>query len=98
MENIPTFNTYGYESYELQLFNKQTPSVLKDMSEKLKDVLDGRVISALCYYKNPLMNDEDYEYIKVMIENAKLFDCNVIGMFAGYDPDSDDIEAMMPEI
>lgn len=96
IENVQQLNPLGYESYALQLCKGQTPEILSEMSKKLEDVLEGRVISALCYYKNPLMNDDDYEFVKLMIENAKVFNCNTIGMFAGYDPDSDGIEQMMP--
>ena len=82
---IPQLNPLGYESYALN-FNRVAPEILPHIGEHARaivDVLDGRTISAIGYYGNPLTDLEFRENLIRMIKSAHLYGCSLIGTFAG---------------
>ncbi len=85
---IPKLNPMGFESYELD-FNGTNPAEFDfdEYAEKIKNVLDGRKIAAIGYYKNPIINEHERKNIEILIKKAHLFGCNVIGTFAGGNPE-----------
>ncbi len=92
---IPELNSYGFESYELQLYLDQTEKDLTELAAQVNDVIDGRKVSALSFYENPLMNDEHYEQLKMIIKNAHKFNCNTLGIFAGGSRDNS-VDELIP--
>ncbi len=85
---IPKLNAVGFESYELD-FNGTNPAEFdfESYAKQVNAVLDGRKIAAIGYYKNPLMNENERKNIEILIKNAHLLGCNVIGTFAGGNPE-----------
>ena len=82
---IPQLNPLGYESYALN-FNRVAPEILPHIGEHARaivDALDGRTISAIGYYGNPLTDLEFRENLIRMIKSAHLYGCSLIGTFAG---------------
>ncbi len=92
---IPKLNPCGFETYEIQMYKNQSEADITELSEKLKDVLDGREISALAFYENPLMNDVDYEQVKMLIRNAHKFGCRTLCLFAGHNSEKP-VDQMIP--
>ena len=92
---IPKLNPCGFETYEIQMYKNQSEADVTELSEKLKDVLDGREISALAFYENPLMNDVDYEQVKMLIRNAHKFGCRTLCLFAGHNSEKP-VDQMIP--
>lgn len=84
---IPKLNPYGFETYELQLYRDQSEKDIEEFALQVKDVLDGREVSALSFYENPLMNDVDYEQLQIIIKNAHKFNCRTVCIFSGADPE-----------
>ncbi len=84
---IPRLNEKGFECYALG-FNDVDPSSedLPALAESILSVLDGRKISCLGWYKNPLISEEDRENTAALIRAAALFGCDRVGAFAGGDP------------
>lgn len=84
---IPQLNEQPFECYALDFAGLEPAKMdLKAYAEELLPLLDGRKISCLSYYKNPIMNPEDREHIAALIRAAKYFDCKILGAFAGGDP------------
>lgn len=78
----------GFESYELD-FNGKLPRLfdgIESLAQEVLDAADGRPISALGYYGNPLLDSAFRENLKELIRKAKLFRCPVVSTFAGGDP------------
>ncbi len=96
IKNLDTLNPIGYESYELTVDKGYDEAKLKELSEKLPEKLEGRVISALASYENPLQNEADMEHLKCLIRSAKYFNCNAIGFFGGWLPNLS-VNEMIPE-
>lgn len=85
---MPELNKKGFESYELD-FNGRLPRMFEGLEEHAARVLEaaeGRPISALGYYGNPLLDLEFRENLKELIRKAKLFRSPVVSTFAGGDP------------
>ena len=85
---IPQLNPQGFECYALD-FNATDPSKIDfdALAAEILPVLDGRTISCLGYYKNPILNEHDRENLAVLIRNAKKLSCRVVGAFAGGNPE-----------
>lgn len=85
---IPQLNPFGFESYELDM-NSSDPSKVdfEALAEALNLVLDGRKISAVGFYKNPILNETDRKNIGILIDNVQKLGCSVIGVFAGGNPE-----------
>lgn len=85
---IPQLNTRPFECYALT-FNGNNPARLdlKKHAETLLPLLEGRKISCLSYYGNPILSEEDREHVAALIRAAALYDCNTLGVFAGGNPD-----------
>ena len=85
---IPQLNPKGFESYELDFGFMNAPSFDFDVyAESILSVLDGREISALGFYKNPILDETARENLKALIKNANKLGCSVIGVFAGGIPE-----------
>jgi len=87
-EMIPLLNPKGFECYELD-FNGSVPENV-DFSaygEEILPRLEGRKISAIGFYRNPILNESDRHGLEVLIRNAKTLGCDVIGAFAGANPE-----------
>ena len=85
---IPQLNRKGFESYELD-FNGRLPRMFSGMEDHAKAVLEaaeGRPVSAVGYYCNPLLDPDARENLKNLIRRAKLYGCPVVSTFAGGDP------------
>ena len=81
-------NKKGFESYELD-FNGKLPRLfdgMEKLAQEILDAADGRPVSALGYYGNPLLDSAFRENLKELIRKAKLFHCPVVSTFAGGDP------------
>lgn len=87
-EMIPQLNTQNFECYTLD-FNRCKPAEmdLQAWAQKILPLLEGRKISCLGFYKNPIMNPEDREHLAALIRGAKWFGCDTLGAFAGGNPD-----------
>ncbi|MCQ2433500.1 MAG: sugar phosphate isomerase/epimerase [Clostridia bacterium] len=94
---IPQLNKKGFECYALD-FNAVRPSEIdfSALADGILHVLDGRTISCLGFYKNPIIREEDRAHLTALIENAGKFGCSVIGAFAGGNPEKS-IPDTMPE-
>ena len=77
---IPQLNTQGFECYALD-FNGSDPAGLdlEAIANKLLPLLDGRKISCLGYYGNPIAKPEDRAHLAALIKGAKYFDCKKVG-------------------
>ena len=85
---IPQLNPKGFESYQLDFGFLKTPEFDFDAyADSILSVLDGRKVSALGFYKNPIMNADDRDTLKALIINAGKLGCPVIGVFAGANPE-----------
>ena len=87
-EMIRQLNPKGFESYELD-FNGRLPRMFEGMEEHAARVLeaaDGRPVSALGYYGNPLLDPDFRDNLKKLITKAKLYHAPVVSTFAGGDP------------
>lgn len=84
LKMIPQLNPLGFESYELNFGSAESANTdLNEFSKQINEVLEGREISALGFYCNPIKNDDERSGIANLIENAHLFNCDCIGTFAG---------------
>ena len=85
---IPQLNEKGFECYALD-FNGTDPADMDfdRIAEELLPVLDGRHISAMGYYANPILHENDRRNLRALITNAKKLGCPVIGAFAGGNPE-----------
>ncbi|MBR4236158.1 MAG: sugar phosphate isomerase/epimerase [Clostridia bacterium] len=85
---IPILEPKGFECFELD-FLGENPAQLdwSRLSDSINSKLQGARISALGFYANPILREEDRNNLTVMIKNARRFGCNVIGAFAGGDPE-----------
>ena len=84
LKMIPQLNPLGFESYELNFGSAESTKIdINEFSKQINEVLEGREISALGFYCNPIKNDEERSGIATLIENAHLFNCDCIGTFAG---------------
>lgn len=85
---IPQLNPHGFETYELN-FSKKRPldTDMPALIQQVTEVLDGRAVSALSYYANPLADSRDAEEIACLIESAPKFGCSTLGVFAGGIPE-----------
>lgn len=88
---IPILNKAGFECYEVTTGQHVAEPKLRELASQYKDVLDGRCISSLAFYANPLENEKDVEYFKTLIKSCKYFNCNTIGCFSG------SVKGMTPE-
>ena len=84
---IKQLNPKGFESYELNFTdNPEDLLCIDEYSKEVTDALEGKKISALSYYGNTLCDEEVYKKIEALINNAHLFDCDRVCIFAGADP------------
>ena len=93
---MPQLNAKGFESYELD-FNGTLQTILPGMKEhaaKINEAKGGSVISSCGYYFNTLLDEEKRGYLKELIKNAHLYDCKIVSVFAGGEPDKSIPETM----
>ncbi len=85
---IPELNKLGFESYEIDFTWGANPSTIDfdAFADDILSVLDGRVISACGFYRNPIMEQEDRDNTAFLLENIKKLNCSVLGAFAGGSP------------
>ena len=83
---IEQLNPHGFECYELN-FPSEFPENIIEYAKKINDIRKNAKISALSYYDNTMGKPEAYEKVKFLIENAHLFNCNRVCIFAGADSD-----------
>lgn len=85
---IPLLNSAGFESYELD-FNGSVPETVdfSAYAESVLPKLEGRKISSIGFYRNPILNESDRLGLEILIKNAKKLGCDVIGAFAGGNPE-----------
>jgi len=96
-EMISQLNSQGFECYALDFSGSDPAGLdLEALAGKLLPLLDGRKISCLGYYGNPIVKPEDREHLAALIRGAKYFDCNILGVFAGGDPDKS-VSEVMPQ-
>lgn len=84
-EIVKQLNPKGFECYELN-FSDVAGEILPNVKEHSKiiaDALEGRSVSCIGYYGNPISNEDDRSNLKGLIESAHLYGCNTIGLFAG---------------
>lgn len=82
--HIPQIIDNGFECFQLTGgFGTFKPDFQRIAGET-KAALDGKaIISSLGFFGNPLMNETDVQEWESYIDNAHLFDCNVVIGFAG---------------
>ena len=68
---IPQLNEKGFECYALD-FNGTNPAEMDfdALAAEILPVLDGRRISAMGYYNNPILKQEALDNLTAMITNA----------------------------
>jgi sugar phosphate isomerase/epimerase len=75
---------YGFESFELTLWQYIGDVNLAELAKECKDVLgDKAVIAGLGIYGNPLQDEKTAKDWEEVIKACRLFDCNVVCGFAG---------------
>ncbi|MCI8387374.1 MAG: sugar phosphate isomerase/epimerase [Clostridiales bacterium] len=84
---IPQLNPKGFESYELHFENWNCEMDYNEHSKRVLDAADGRAISVLGHYGNTITDEKIRRGIELLIDNAHLYNCNTIGVFAGGCPD-----------
>lgn len=85
---IPQLNPKGFESYQLTFESLSAePFDFDAYADAVLSVLDGKKISALGYYKNPILDESAREDLKMLIKNVNKLNCSVIGVFAGGNPE-----------
>lgn len=85
---IPKLNPKGFECYELN-FSEDTDALLPVVSEHSKQVaeaLEGRGVSCIGFYGNPILNEKDKDNFINIIKIAHLYGCDTIGAFGGCVP------------
>lgn len=82
---ISQLNPKGFESYEINFDTDDKFTVIPEFAAELKEVLEGRKISALSCYGNTMCDETVYKKVETLIKNAALFDCNTVCLFAGGD-------------
>ena len=82
---IPQLNPKGFETYELHFENWNCDMDYHEHSKRVLDTLDGRKISVLGHYGNTLKDERVRRGVELLIDNARLYGCDVIGVFAGGD-------------
>ena len=83
---IPQLNPKGFECYELTFENFQEGfDHIEEYAKQIREVLDGRKISAIALYGNTMCDAEIYHKIEILIKNASAFGCSTVCMFAGGD-------------
>ena len=86
---IKQISPYGFESFSITFWQSLGDCDLKNLAGQCRQVLadSDAVISSLCIYGNPLMNDQNAEQTRQgwqkLIEAAKLFGCDIVAGFAG---------------
>lgn len=93
---IPQLNPKGFETYELHFENWNCDMDYHEHSKRVLDTLDGRKISVLGHYGNTLKDERVRRGVELLIDNARLYGCDVIGVFAGGDP-SKSVPDTIPE-
>lgn len=84
---IPMLNEKGFESYELDFAGVDMDKVdFAALADEILAVLDGREISAVGYYRNPIQSEADRDGLTGLIRNLSKLQCHVIGAFAGSNP------------
>ena len=84
---IPQLNPKGFESYQLNFeFVKPSKFDFDACADAVLPVLGDSKVSALGFYKNPIMDEDAREDLKLLIKNAGKLNCSVIGVFAGSNP------------
>ena len=85
---IPQLNEKGFECYALD-FNGTNPAAMDfdALAEQILPVLDGRRITAMGYYNNPILKQDARDNLTAMVKNAHKLGCSVIGAFAGGNPE-----------
>ena len=85
---IPQLNEKGFECYALD-FNGTNPAAMDfdALAEQILPVLDGRRITAMGYYNNPILKQDARDNLTAMVMNAHKLGCSVIGAFAGGNPE-----------
>ena len=81
---IRQLNPKGFECYELS-FGKDDFQNFDTIVNDVNEALDGRKISALGFYGNPMCDKDDYDRLVFLIENAHRLNCNRVCTFAGGD-------------
>lgn len=84
---IPQLNQKGFECYQLNMGFRKKLLDFDEYAANLLPVLDGRKISAIGYYQNPIIDENAREALKWIIKNAHKLGCSVIGAFAGGNPE-----------
>lgn len=84
---IPMLNEKGFECYALDFAGVSMETFdFSALAEELSAVLDGREISAVGYYRNPILHEADREGLRCLIRHMNVLHCSVIGAFAGGNP------------
>jgi sugar phosphate isomerase/epimerase len=80
---------YGFESFSITFWQTLGDCNLEKLAEEVREALkgSGAIISSLAIFGNPLMNDEMAEKTRdgwrKLINAAPLFECDIVGGFAG---------------
>ena len=85
---IPQLEPKGFECFEIDFFG-ENPTQLDwiRLADEINKKLTVARISTMGYYANPILRQENRDNLKAVIKNARRFGCNVIGTFAGGDPE-----------
>jgi sugar phosphate isomerase/epimerase len=80
---------HGFESFAISFWQTLGECNLKQLAAEVKEALgdSGAVISCVCVFGNPLMDDdkakETREGWRKLIDAARLFDCDLVTGFSG---------------
>ena len=78
----------GFECFALD-FNGVAGQILPRAEEHAKEVtevLEGKTVSCMGYYGNPISNETDRKNLIGVIKAAHLYGCDTVGTFAGHVP------------
>ncbi len=85
---IPQLNPKGFECYALDCNGGWVGRTdWSEYSESVLSVLDGRSISAMGFYRNPILSEDDRKMLEILIRHVGDLGCHVIGAFAGGNPE-----------
>ena len=88
VEMMPLLRPIGFEGYELTCGSVYRGADIAESAKRVLDAAEGLPISALGCYGNTLADAEVRGDIEQIIDNAALFGCGTVSVFAGALPDT----------
>ncbi|GHU58097.1 sugar phosphate isomerase [Spirochaetia bacterium] len=84
-ENIENIGDLGFESFEINFGTNAAEFNMQDLSKRVMERLGEKNIEVSCLggYDNTLENEDSLKTFEILIDNAHLFNTNVVAGFSG---------------